>query len=256
MIEQAIGAVARLAEEARGVKVIRAEAEPADVYYLLHNGRCERVQALPARRSHEVRDLGGLADCVTRLAAGRCATVWVGRDGVAALADDGDRRDRVALPLAASPQMRLLGEWSGQPKWLDQAAAVRALRNVFARSVEGTAAVELFRRLKFSVSAQGDVAVEHGRSSVGRSLEAKVTGTAALPEEITFREPAFDGGALGVECKVRCTVELDAKAERVAFTPLAGEVERAWIEAESAVRSRLLEYLHDAGNVCVYLGAP
>ena len=261
MIKEAIDAIQELADSAHGARVFSADAEPQGVYYLAHqNGDCERVTALPPYRNHQARDLESLVACTKRLApegSATSASIWCSRQGVTALFDDGERRDRMTLPLALSPQLKTLLKWSGDaPTFLEQAALVRVLRNTFRRSVQGTGLVEVFRRLKIRSSAEGEAVVEHGRASVGKSIEASVQGVAALPEEIVLSEAAFDGGALGIVAQVRCTVEIEVRTAQVAIYPLAGAVEESLLAAEARLRELVLGLVGDDEHTSVYLGAP
>ena len=263
MTEQAIEAIRQLAVNAAPVQVLAAAPEPPSTYYLVEDGRAVKVRAEPPPRAHQARDLATLVGCAVRLANDPIpapATIWCGRAGVTVLFDDDDRRDRMTLPLALSPQMKLLEDWSKALCWLDQASLIRTLRTTLARSVRGTNFVELFRRLKFSLNSQGENVVEHGRASVGKSIEAQVQGTAAIPETILIREPAFNGSALGVWCEVPCAIELNAATGTVAIVPLAGAVEEALLLAESTLTEKVRQELVAQGDggefVHVYTGTP
>lgn len=261
MDSKAIEAVAALAAAGQQPTAFRPEAEPEGVYWLCHDGKAERVTADPPRRRHVAGDLPSLVAATVRITGeqmGRAA-IWVSRSEVTALLFDGDRRDTVSLELEPSPQMKALQAWEGEPKWLDQAALVRVLRNTFRRSTAGKDTVEIFRRLKLNLGVQAEHVHEHGRASAGRAIEAKVTGAKDIPEELTFREDVFAGGLSGIEARVTCTIELDAQSGKVALLPVAGEVEAAWLAAERSLAEQVWALLGTGeGNdfVSVYLGKP
>jgi hypothetical protein len=234
----------------RQPQVLKPAGEPDHVYYLTENGRYVRTQADPRPRAHQVRDLASLAAlCHFHATPQAPASVWYSREGVVALLDDGTRRDRVTLGLRASPQMRKLAEWGASPDkvpWQDQATLVRTLRGVFGGAFGGASPVEAFRRVRFKRGEDGEKVIEHGRSSIGKSLEARLLDAERLPEELAFYVPAFEGDHLGVWVTVRCLVEVDPKEERFAVVPEAGAVEGAWLRAEERLGEALREALGTA----------
>jgi hypothetical protein len=273
VIEEAIQRIAEMSKQADRLQSFHPPEEPAGVYFLREavGQPVKLVTARPQPRGHNVRDLDSFVACVTRLAgapgfgprgegeaARPHASVWVSRDKVVALCDDADRRDRVTLQLTKSPQMETLEKWSRDQTFLQQEALVRVLRNVFARSVAGTPLLQTIRRLRWEQSSTTEAVVQHGKGSVGRAIEGRVTGTAEIPEDVTFEEHCFAGGQLGSLASVACTVEIDTVKQSIAITPLAGAVEEQWREEEESIVERLTGAFAEAkaGNVHVYLGAP
>lgn len=261
MIREGIQEIVKLAVEGAKPTIFRAEAEPEHIYYLTKpNGEVERVEAEPEPRSHTVYDLLSLATMVKEFApteegGGYPVAVWVSREGVTAILDDSTRRDTVTLPLKVSPQMALLGQWAGSIVWQEQTKLVQTLRIYLARFMESGVTVDLFRRLKFRVAQSGEKVVEHGRASIGKSLEAELTGTNTLPTDITVYIPAFSGPLSEVYISVRLLVEVDAQNERIALVPEAGSVEGAWGRVEEELRKRVEEVLEGV-DCSIYRGKP
>ncbi len=262
MLKEAIDKIVSLTTEGVKPSVFRPDPEPGHVYYLATaDGRVERREAEPSPRKHVVHDLVSLAALAGDFApdpeSGELSQLacWYSRGGFTLLLDDQTRRDRVTLPLTPSPQMTILEGWARQVTWLEQAKLVQTLRIYFGRYLDSQTPVETFRRLKFRQTQAGEKAVEHGRSSIGRSLEAELTGAGSLPAELTLYLPAFAGPLAEVFTTVRLLVEIDAQAERIALVPDGGSLDGNWARVEEELAKRLREALE--GIECgVYRGVP
>lgn len=266
MRADAIDRIAALAHKGRRLAAFHVPQEPGHVYYL-DDGQSppRRVEADPPRREHRALCLESLVGKVLHhsgTTADSC--VWCSREGVTALLDDTTRRDQVSLPLKPSAQMALLGVWSAGVVWHEQAALVRLLRTKFPGAFSSDGVVDLFRRLAFRQGQSSEKAVEHGRASLGRRIEAELEGAARVPEEMYVHVPVWEGRQAGIETTVRLLVEIDAAAERIALIPEAGGVEGAWLKAEEELAGRVKGLLGEGtrdtqgggGVVQVYRGLP
>jgi hypothetical protein len=257
-MREATDGIAALSEGAAKFEFLKPPAEPEHVYYIRNGQKLERAEADPKPRDHQAHDLATLGRICREFAGGeeigdqQRVAVWYSRYGVTAFLDDEQRRDRVRLVLAASQQIRMLEKWEGAISWLDQAALIRTLRIHFP-GLQGL--IEALRRLKFRVNQGGEKVIEHGKTSIGNSLDAELAGTGSLPEDVMVHFPAFAGNNLAIWSSVSCLVEIDAKAEKVAIVPEAGSVEKAWLNVEDSLGRKLDELFTDSG-VLVYRGVP
>jgi hypothetical protein len=229
-------------------------AEPEHVYWLdaAGDGELKRQEAEPAPRAHTARDLTAVIQFALREGAGVPA-VWYSRAGVVCLTDDGTRRDRVTLPLGFSPQLTRLLEWERTTTPLQQAAAVLALRTLFDGCCDASL-LAVLRAVKFETRTGGTGEVQHGKRSIGQSLEASITGADVIPEYTVFRVPLFAAGLPHAD-SIRCAVEPNPGQASVTFLPLPGMIEAALAAAERAVGLQLADALAEA-KVPVYYGSP
>lgn len=258
MLKEAIDAVAELAVANARVEIVRADSEPAHVYYLKHGDDLTRMEADPAPRNHKIHDLASLARICKEFAddEDQRVALWYSRGGMRAFLDDEQREHggAVGLTLVPSRQMNLLLDWEKTVNWYKQDKLIQLLRIYFGNMLSANL-IEAFRRLKFRVAQSGEKVVEHGRTSIGKQLDAEITGTGTLPDEVTVHVPAFAGNNLAIWVSVRCLVEIDAQAEQLAIVPEAGAVERAWLGVEDDL-GRKLDELFQGSGVLVYRGVP
>lgn len=258
VIQEAIAKIQQLADEARQPHVLKPAQEPGHVYYLVEGDEAHLKFAEPPPRDHRVADLPTLAELCLRFASDeRPVALWYGKGGVEAIFDDDEgRRDRARLALTPSRQMAVLSQWASELKWLEQTHLVRVLRAVFPHAFASAGVVDVFRRLKFRQASSGEKVVEHGRASLGKSIEAELTGASSVPEELQFHVPAFCEGGFRIMCLIPCVVEIDPAAERIAIMPTAGALDAAWDDVEQELGARVLAAVEGAEHVHVYRGAP
>lgn len=259
MLKELFDALTGQAVAANAVTVVRPDAEPDHVYYLFQQGKePKKVEAAASPRRHRACDLQAVVAF-----AERCkdfgSVVWYCRTGVVCLTADEDRRDSVTLPLDLSPQMKAVQALEAIKKAMGQAEIVFALRTTF-KACLGRAGnlLEVLRRVNFSASSAGGGTVEHGKRSVGKSLESQITGAAALPEYVTLDVPIFATAFPGIRGTVECALEPYPETQTFQLLPLPGEVERAVAGGEKAVGELLAQQLAEAGadGVPVYYGQP
>lgn len=246
-----------LVERAHGAQVVRPADEPKHVYWLQHAGTLERHTAAPEPRNHTVTSIDSLVVEIEQ--AGEDATVWVSREGVTLLWDD-DRRDKVRLPLSLSAQVLALGDMAKAA--YHQKDLVYLLRTTFRDCLELAGdLVEVLRRIRFSAHESADTSVQHGRTSIGKSLSAELTGTKTLPEYVTLNVPVFaQAGFRGVRVAVECSLEPDAATGTFKLAPIPGSLEHAVGAGERQLFGDITAAMAARGgelaNIPVLLGKP
>lgn len=241
-------------------------AEPGHIYYVA-NGEdgWERVEAEPQPRKHTTTSLETLVAIAKEQMASyqepqdpeepaRGPVVfWVSRNGVVCLLDDQTRRDRVDFSLHLSKQMELLGQLEGRQNWMSQTDFVRLLRISLAGTLVSPELLTAVRRVKFRQAVSGERVVEHGKSSLGRSIESELTGSGILPEEVRLCVRIWD--ELPEMSTINCALEIDSATEKFFLVPLPGELELAIQRGEASVYARLEGYLETMENPPrLYLG--
>lgn len=258
MFKELVDRIAELAVRANSTTVVNLAAEPDHVYLLARpDGTADVRHAGPKPRRH----VAGSLDTVVTLAkehaetSALSAVIWYSRKAIVCLLDDATRRDQVRFDLQCSKQIETLQVLEGIRKPFKQAELLSLLRVTFAKCLDQTGnLVEILRRIKFRQASAGESVVQHGKSSLGRSVEAELTGTGALPEYVTLHVPIWTNLVVG-EQSVQCALEPDAATETFQLIPLPGEIENATQRAERVIYERLLDAVGDA-PIAVYLGTP
>jgi hypothetical protein len=254
MLAEFLAKIENLFNKAQGVQVLKPEGEASNRFYL-HNhqsgqGEFHDIAAKP--RQHAASDLTAVAEFAK---ANEGAAVWYSRNKVVCVADDSTfRRNTITLTLQPSVQVQLLQRLETNQHAYPQKEFVKLLRTTFANNLSGNL-LEIVRRVKFRVDQSGESVVAHGKASIGKSVEAELTGAGVLPEYVAFNVPAFASGYQSLNHSVRCALEPDAATQTFQLIPIPGEVERVMCEAEAGIHDSLLSLL-DGKDVPVYYGVP
>lgn len=215
-----------------------------------NNGVLETYDHDAPPRQHSARNL----DTLATLVEGReNASVWHADNLVVAVLDDrddGHRDDRVTWKLTPSAKFQAIVQEARQPRahadfvrWL-----VQNLRDEFDAAAPGL--LGTIRNLKFRSADEQTGSVQQGRESMGRQIEAEITGATDLPETVLIKVPRW--ASLDYVATVECLLVLDTAERKLSLRPLADQLERAENDAQ--------DWLHDqltAEVKCpVYYGAP
>jgi hypothetical protein len=80
-------------------------------------------------------------------------------------------------------------------------------------------------RRKFSSAADGAGSIQHSRESIGRSINAAVTGEAALPEDVWLTVPVFENHPF--RARIACALEIMPQDQTFQLLPFPLEVQQA-----------------------------
>lgn len=260
MLKDFVEAIALQGVKAHLPIIVKADAEPNGVYYVRQaDGTTERVVADPPWREHKAQDLDTVVAFAKRFVEYKDAAdavgpvIWYSRTGVTCVLDDHDRRDTVHMHFGASPQLVHLAE---DRKAYTQAEFIRILRITFADCLTACdGLLQCLRSIKFRVHSDGTSKVAQGKASIGKIIDAELTGADALPEYVTFDVPVFGVASLPVRALVRCALEVNPQLETFQLVALPGEVEKATSVGENWVRDAVETALGDA-EVPIYYGKP
>ena len=186
------------------------------------------------------RDLAAIAELVAEGVAGKARVdVWYSCEKVEAFLDCG-RRGHLSLPVGLSPQAAWLLSAEGAGKPLAQAEAVRHFRIVLANHSPGNL-LDCLRNLSFEVLNKTEADIQHGKASLGKSIQAKTGGAAALPERVVVDFPVFKSPVFQYRASVALDLEPQAQAERLLFTVPPGEVAAAICDAEGKLGAAVMD---------------
>lgn len=214
---------------------------PVDVnkdYLIMKDGKATLIDAQPRRRDHKARDLGAIKSFAEQYQTG---SVWYSRSGVVFLFDDGDRRDRVTLPLCLSPQVSTLLELESSRRAMDQRLLILLLRTMFKDCLMDSNLIDVLRQVDWKKGEQGEQVIQRGKSSLGKSIAAEMNTQAPLPEYVALSVPIFASGFPGIRSIVEMALEPNEQTATFQFFPLPGQIEEAVARGEGALGSMLNE---------------
>ena len=217
MLRELFETIAAQAVLAYGPHVHTVEGGESELIVI--SGEVTSKEPLPNRRQHQFASVEALKSAIGRWCDG--GTVWHNEERVVVVFDDLNRRDVGVLPLRRSPQFYLL-EKLGKDG-LDHRTFIRTLRHDLAYTgVEGL--LSLVRKVEFKRHNDGRSDIGHGKESLGRAVEAAVTTTDELPEEVDLSVPLYETEGCAANESVRCSLDIDISTERFSLVPLPGQL--------------------------------
>lgn len=248
-LDDAIKLIQDTAVQAAGVSVLSGTGL-RNKSFTHNNGVLERYDHDAPARQHKVRDIETLATIVE----GReNASVWHADNTVVALLDDRDdchRDDRISWSLTPSSKFTALVQQAQQPRahadfvrWL-----VQNLRDEFDAAAPGL--LGTIRNLKFRNSDEQSGNVQQGRESMGRQIEAEISGATDLPETVLIKVRRW--ASLDYVAAVECLLVLDTTERKLSLRPLADQLE----QAENGAQEWLDEQLTALVKCPVHYGTP
>lgn len=203
----------------------------------------------PSPRSHTVDSVEDLIAAAGLWDNG--AVVWINADKVVLVIDDADRRDTVTLPLVKSHQFQTLVRMSNTPQ-MDQQQLIRLLRIDLPGALSRAELLTTIRQIKFRQSSSGESNVQHGSESLGRSIEAQVTGANDIPEQVAVSCNVYQNpGEREFTATVMCDLEIVPTEQKFRFRPLPDELERVTEAAIAGIRERIAQDIES-----VFYGTP
>lgn len=247
MLRECLELLQSTAVKAAGPYLVGESRDGRERMFIKPNGDVLRHDAGPFPRNHI---FGALNDLVAFAARFTNPSVWHHNDGVTVLCHDGNRGDVGKMPLMLSSQFEALVEAEKQPRF-SQSKFIRLLH----RTLDVDPVVVLpFRRLDFQVIAASHGEFGHGKDRMGKSVQAEVKGTSAIPDEITVHVPVYQSPGERASEPVACSVDLDPQENLILFSPLPGELSKVLESRQFDIRTRLYQALGE--DVNIYFGLP
>lgn len=251
MIQEALDYMHELGRNAKGAKLVEGVPSNGRSVLLEHNGQLVRQPIDPPMRKHTVSDLESLIQAHNEWAGDDAGLgiVWVNENAITLVLDDLDRRDTVTLPLHKSQTYESIQRLVSSPK-INQADLIRLLRTTL-RCVSDVAKLRLaVQSIKWKQAEEGQSVVEHGKSSLGRSVEMEVAGGGDLPEAIIAEFPPFINL---FECpKINVPLDLEIGMDRTfAVRPLVDHLSAGVRNVLSMLAERMTKE-----GMKVFMGTP
>lgn len=177
----------------------------------------------------------------------QASEVFVG-DSVVFLESEGNAIDVTYMELTPSGFFRTFCD--GDARWMNQRELISMLR-VHTTCENAQLLLSSIRAVSFTRRSDGTSKVQHGKESLGRSVEAVVQSTDQIPEQLVFNEPLFTWNGFDSATSIKMNIEIDVEEQRFRCYPAANEVEFA----RNVVFRRIAETIHtEQPEVPVYIG--
>lgn len=250
---EAIGAQAVKAEAAR--IVTEAGLPPHKMAIRRSTGEIEIEDRPPAPRSNRPASIETLFGLVME-EKGESAEIWYSRRRVVGVMDSDTRWDVATFTIEMAPQILALLQIEKSPPLLSQKSLVLALRTTFDGCLPGFPDfIRIVRELRFETKAEGHGVIEHGKTSLGKSVRSELYGTSSIPEYVTFEVPVFLNVPGQPRQSVRCAIEIHPESQNLQIIPLPGQIEGAIREAEELLGGHIRSGVGEI-PIAVYYGEP
>lgn len=238
------------------LEIVTIPGDPRRVY-VTQNGQKEVRELPPPIVEDTIHSFVDFIDEVNRCAdaaSGSPPAVYHDDKRLVVLRDSTDRRDGSTLPLQTSERwaavLDLAKGFSGTQK-----EAIHFLR--FGLGLERTDPTLVgIRKLDFVRNSTGKNVAEHGRESLGRSVEMSVQQADQIPDQFDVSvTPVTNRGLESLQVVVRVGVVLDLEGQRVIFRALPDEIPRARNAWVNGIGSLLKEELSGSSAFVIH-GSP
>jgi len=250
MLKEAIEAIQKSGIDAAKTQVIAIPGDDRQV--ILSEGGTHTLHELPPpRRQHIVHSVDDLLRAAKRWGDKKCA-VWHDEKQAVLVVNDGERRDVVALPLTFSDKFKTLAGLKGSAAVFDHRKLVRLLRHDLAGSV-GDLILPRVRKIAFKRSSDGGRDIQHGKESLGRSVEETIQGVDDFPDGFACLLTVYSTAGTTLNCRVELSLDVDVTNEQFRVEPLPDQLQNALDETQRALHATLVEGLDET---TVFWGSP
>jgi hypothetical protein len=241
MLKEAIQHVESLAQRAASARVVNIPGD-GKTAFVEQNGSLARIPVTPPLRQHTVASVADLVKSAERWEHEEWGNVvWISCDKLVLVIDDSDRRETVTMPLVESYVFSRIKALAKNPV-VDQAALVRLLRVDLRGVVNATALLTAVRKLKFRQAESGHADIQHGNESMGRQIEAEVTGADAIPDSLVVETNLYSNPGLDEQkFTIGLDLEIDVKNQRFLLRPVPDEIEKVTAAQLASIRAEIEE---------------
>ena len=175
-------------------------------------------------------------------------SVFVSDESTTVALRGSDRRFRARLDLEEADAFRFLRvmDLNDDPLTGEPSHLVRTLRfklGACGESLEKLIAA--LRRVTFASTSQRDAVADHGESSMGKRLSAKVDQIDKIPETLVLQVAPFSVNGCDDTQPIRVGVHVDPVEETVTLAPIAGEIDNALRRMQATIVARLRSMFAD-----------
>lgn len=250
MLKEALDYLSESFKKAHGARKLDLPGDGRKVY-VDQGGTLTPLDVAPGLRSHRVDSVDDMIAAAQKWNV--APVLWINGDSVVLVTDDADRRDKITLPLVKSNQFAKLIELAKDPE-LDQPELIRLLRIDLPGAAGRAELLATVRNIKWRTASAGNANIQHGNESMGKTIEAEVSGAGNIPEQVLVSGPVYrNHGEREAAFGVLCDLEIVTADQVFRFKPLPDEIEKVTDAALAGIRDRLVDGL---GKVDVFYGTP
>lgn len=248
MIKEALAFLSEQAVKTQEVHALRT-GEHVTTYVLPSGEHVLCEQPIPYR-NHSMAHPESFVEAVHDY-GGQAVSIWLnGSLATAVLDDDAHRCSRIDMPIRVSEQFERLE--SDLPRsGMSQRGMISFLRSGFTGS-QVSALIAKLRRIDFTRKSDGKSIQEHGRESLGRSVEAVVQGVEEIDDRFTIEVPFFAFSGFRKAYKIEVLLDIDVQEEKFSLCVSPDQIELARAEA----LGHLASYIEDETKSKPFLGSP
>jgi hypothetical protein len=228
-------------------KIVTCDSMPEKVF-VAHNGRFEEHARSRKPINGSLVSFESFVEYATSVFDS--CELYVDCSGVYLVLDIEDRWELMSMDFQYSSRfvkLMQLGDRGYSP-----AQAIRCLQ--FNLELQNQGVINSLRKINFQRRSDGASTVQHGKESLGKSVEAKVQQAEDVPESFVVNTPVFINPGFRFEATVDVGLFLDLDEECIRFVPSADGIEMARFSAVNQTIAHLRTALGDGPKV--YHGSP
>ena len=213
----------------------------------LPDGSVREVERLATLQSYKTEDFDSFVSLLSSASTQQLVCIQTNR--VVGYFDKKDRREKVELMLDSSAECKALFDLSS---FTSHKEAVHIVRDMLFDAAPPDLLPSL-RSVDFTRRNDGSKSVEHGRESLGRSVEETVQSKSGqLQEFYEFNFPIYRIEPFsGFQCHISTSLDTDVTNEKVRFLPHRDDFYKAFDRASKFVRKELEAVLPSEAEVLI-----
>jgi hypothetical protein len=250
MLAEFVSKLEQLFRQSQGADLLALQPDPRRHLFTI-GGVLQEREIPPPLRTPNMIALEDLIHMLEDSSAAPSPEVYHNEGFIAAHLDRLDRRERVQLKLERTERFTTLAALHLGLK-LSSKDAVKFLR--FRMPDAPPQVLDALRKIDFTRSSAGRTHVEHGKESLGRSVEAAVQQADRVPDRFIVRVPVYSNpGVRGFWAEIEVGLYLDLDDEVIELRTSSDDIETALQQAQGRIHELLLGALP---GVPVYYGFP
>ncbi|MEO1526713.1 MAG: hypothetical protein AAFX06_14860 [Planctomycetota bacterium] len=192
--------------------------------YITIDGKREIEELRPVGLEHSSHSLSSINDLIEQF-GGDKPTVYVAPDGVRVLLDNNDREEWIAMQFEKSPQALALAKLADG---VGQKELIKTLRTDLAGCYPTELFLPIVRNLTFNAGSTAQATREHGRDSLGSTVDRTVAANAGdIPEVLRFQFPLYTvPHDVVTDITLECAIDIDMDSGRISVIPTGDTLAR------------------------------
>lgn len=252
MLAEALDRLVDLGQQTVAVQFHQHRDVPTKLW-VQHGSELKESDVPAPLRGHGLLGYDDLVAALKDKAIAPDPEVYVCGSAVVALLDRKERRSVVRVALSESKRLQLCREFEAKPRKMQPKDAVKMLR-LELHGGRHDHVIQALSRVDFTRTGAGKSHVEHGKESLGRSVEASVQQAENIPKDFGVGVPVWtNNGFARYSVTIEFGLFLDLDEQNVELRVLSDECQRVVNATLVALANDLRDSLV---GVPVFLGTP